>query len=449
MRDWFGALPLICLSLLALAYCRKPSTIGAEILDPGEVFGISVDTFTLGVRTELDDYGITSSLNKYHLGQIIDSNFGTTSAGIFTQIKLGSGNLSLGDNPRLDSVVLTLRYADTTVHGNRNSPLTISVHALTEPMPSGNIFYRDFFPHHPETIGRLAEFVPSTRDSVEIGGLVRPAHVRIRLHPEFEQALFAQNGQSGFVDDEGFLAFLPGIYIKAESVQQPGDASLVSFNLLSSLTAMTMYYSNDADTGISHNFQINSTCAFSNHYVHQYDGHPAIADLDQVNPKAGIHYLQGLSGLRLRVTLPDITALGAIAVNHAELTLTVIRPGSPAGVAIPAGLRVSAFVHKDTLAATSDDLIAQIAPNSYTVGGLLGIENIGGTTYERYRINMAHHFQLWNKGLLDPGVVLKYPELVIRVRSAEESPLQVLIGGNEYPDLNVKMKFRVIYSRRD
>lgn len=128
-----------------------------------------------------------------------------------------------------------------------------------------------------------------------------------------------------FSDNATFINFFKGIEVKASDVTTVGTGSILSFNLLSELSKMTLYYHNSAGTNLTANFEINSDCPRFNHFDHDYTN----ATFGNSFPINGnnIVYVQSLAGVKARIKFPFIknllNDLGPVSINKAELVLPV------------------------------------------------------------------------------------------------------------------------------
>ncbi len=108
------AVLLFCTGAL-LAACTKPENeLGLDILDPEDALGtVRVDTTSLITYTVEEPPLRSSALSRNALGSYRDVDLGTVTAGIVTQVRLGSNNVGAGaDNHALvpDSLVLSLVF---------------------------------------------------------------------------------------------------------------------------------------------------------------------------------------------------------------------------------------------------------------------------------------------------------------------------------------------------
>ena len=118
---------LSVLFLIVLISCKKNGELYPEFNNEN----LSIHfTDTLNVVTTLlkDDSIPTLAVSANLLGIYNDSIFGKASASFYTEITLSGANVNFGDNALIDSVVLSMKYGNTTsFYGNISTLQTIDV----------------------------------------------------------------------------------------------------------------------------------------------------------------------------------------------------------------------------------------------------------------------------------------------------------------------------------
>ena len=102
---------LSIISTLALS-CSDPNTIGLEVqpLSDKIVIG-SADFDSFSVQNKSEDSLRTDKAINLILGEINDPVFGSNIGTFKTQILLTENNINLGNNPIVDSVILSYSYS--------------------------------------------------------------------------------------------------------------------------------------------------------------------------------------------------------------------------------------------------------------------------------------------------------------------------------------------------
>ena len=198
------------------------------------------------------------------LGSYLDPVFGLHSASFYSQLRLSSNNADFGTSPVADSIVLTLVYK--AVYGDTLTPQTVNVYELDENIYRDSSYYsNDAFATAGVMLGSKT-FVPAPLDSVWVDSVKKAPPLRIKLDPFLAQRFIAVSGSANLADNSSFLEFFKGIYVTTNPVGSKG--AILSFDLLNSLSQVTMYYKNSTSDSLKYNFVINENCARINHFDH-------------------------------------------------------------------------------------------------------------------------------------------------------------------------------------
>lgn len=323
--------PLKLISLLLLitagifiSSCEEPDVIGLEVQPPGDQLNLEhTDTISLITYTMREDSIRSDETVLALAGQYSDPVFGVHSSSFYTQLRLASNNADFGANPVADSIVLTLVYK--AVYGDTNTQQTIKVYELNQDI------YRDssYYSNNSFVTGTLLgskSFVPKPLDSVKVDSVNKAPHLRVTLSPQLAQRFIDVSGSSNLSDNAAFLQFFKGLYITISPSGNPG--AILSFDLLNSLSQVTMYYKNNTNDSLRYNFVINENCARINHFNHHKYFYASSFLKSQVFGDTlkgdSILYLQSMAGLKVKIQYPfikDLIANGKIAINKAELII--------------------------------------------------------------------------------------------------------------------------------
>ena len=324
---YFPTLFLTFALLLSIKGCQKePGSIGLD-LDRDLLNAVFTDSITLTAYSVLEDTLNTRNLQSNFLGFIRDPVFGVTSTGIFTQFVPQGNSVNLGNNPQLDSVVLTLRYAGG-VYGDTLNPFSVKVYQLTEDISSIEPYYQNYvFAHSSENLTYIndVQFYPKPKSKVKLDTIVE-AHARIRLSDELGNLLLRSTAEMS--SNEVFKNFFKGLYICAKPLSNNG--SLVNFNLTSALSGIQLYYKNDT-VASSFQFLIKSTETVRvSNYEHDYEAGD-YCFVNQVFNKDSLLgkdmlYVQCMGGVKTKISFPHIKEFKDrnIVINKAELVITNI-----------------------------------------------------------------------------------------------------------------------------
>lgn len=315
-------------TILSLVACQKDSNLGEDIvtMSDSKINMVFTDTVTIDAYSVLVDSVSTSKLKYNLLGSIYDNVFGTTTASIYTQLRLSENNVDFGTNAVCDSIILTLDYVG--FYGDTPSVQTLRVFELDEDLNFDSTYFsNDNLSYNPIEIGSLtAAFKPN--DSVDYFGVKVKPHLVLKLNKSFGEKIMAKSGQSELSDNENFKDFIKGIYITSDKAIS--DGGLAYFDLMSSLSLVTLYYHNDEDT-LNYKFAINEFCSYFssfNHYDYADANAGFKAQVIQGDKTLGnqMLYVQSLGGVKTKLYFPhlkELTKNGPIAVQNAELLINV------------------------------------------------------------------------------------------------------------------------------
>lgn len=379
--------------------------------------------------TERVDSLASSQVLQNCAGTYYDPILGKVNASFAAQLRLQLNNISFGENPVVDSIVLALPYAGA--YGDvlkLNGLQRFIVYELDTALNTQQVYYTNAnFPVKPEPIGVSPFLVPRLNTNVQVAGTTAPPQLRIRLNQSLGERFVAPENQSNFQNNDVFLNFFKGIKVEAELFRdQPGDGSIVYFDLLRG-ARIELYYKNDAQDSLRANFVINELSSRVNTFSHHYSAE-VLNSLN--NAEAGKLRLfnQSTGGLRTVMFFPDIQQWKAgrrILVNKAELEVHVDE--STIGIYSPPS-RIDA-VTKDAegrLINLPDFAIRQLRP-------------LGGdyqSNQKLYRFTITKYIQELVNGAEDKGLILVNTAAAI-------SANRVVFHGPESPINPLKLK--IIY----
>ena len=125
---------LTLIILLFASSCKNTeSDLGLNLRpDKGEFYSAETDTFTVKAFTVKSDSIKTDSLSTNILGAMNDPELGISTASVASQLTINQINLSFGKSPKIDSVILYLRWDKDYYYGNINSPQSMNVYYANE-----------------------------------------------------------------------------------------------------------------------------------------------------------------------------------------------------------------------------------------------------------------------------------------------------------------------------
>lgn len=330
----------LLISLFILNGCKNQDTIGLGVISSNQIQGNLIDTSTIVVNTIREDSIVTNGLSQTPLGYFKDPVFGTTESNVVMDLNLpGKGAFTLPyGTVDLDSAVLVMRYSPNAFFGDSiASRYKANVYQLNERMYSGQSYYSGkTWAVNKSTLLGTKTFFSRTADSIEIvnpvaGGpdtaVKAPPQLRIPVSTAFiNQILFnAPAVQLG--SNLVFKNNVKGLYVTlAQDQSGPGG----TFMLALDSAAIQVYYRNTNGTVIDTGVLTlpSSLHAAEIRHVHSATINAALAN----NGNSKTFYLQGLGGLKSRITFPYLKSIlksvgSDVVINRAELVVTAA-PGS-------------------------------------------------------------------------------------------------------------------------
>ena len=322
---------LVLLTCIFLSSCNnQTSPIGLDLLD-NLVDSEFMDTVTVEAYSVLEDTINTTNTSANILGHLSDPVFGTSSAGIYTQLELSGSAVNFGDNPTIDSVVLTLQLS--SYYGDTTSRVDIRVHELTESLDDeAQYFQTSTATYSPTTLNNSTNgytIQPGTAIVIDTG--MYSAHLRIRLTQQFGQYLL--NHQDDL--NNNLKDFLKGLYI--EAVGHTGSCGyMLITNMTSALTGVTLYYHNQTDQNQRYTLYCTDKCVRFTHIDHDYNA-SINADFvqevlqNQQNLGRKVLFVEGGGGVKTRITFPHLEKTfeqynQRVTIHRAELIITNVDP---------------------------------------------------------------------------------------------------------------------------
>ena len=333
---------LVCCQLFFVS-CNDEGSLGLNLI-PGDRLSIGgVDTFTVISTTVREDSLVTgynpflfAYASSHQLGALNSAVFGKTECGFVSQIDIPRDNIDFGTSTSLDSIVLSLSYAD--VYGDTLDQFEVSVYELDEELFGDSLYYSNR--SYAKKANVLAQVTVSPRPSTSVQYYdpesdtttiidslpFRKSQLRIKLDPALGQRLLDASATNDLASSEAFKTFFKGLYVEAKSPANLG--AVVNFELLSIFTNLSLYYT-ETDTGKRarrFNFIINNGAVRANHYKHDYTASQVEIDLGISNPPSGNSYLQGLAGLKTKIELPyfkEVNDGKKLVINKASLVFKI------------------------------------------------------------------------------------------------------------------------------
>lgn len=302
----FRYIPAIVLMVLAFISCDDDfNSIGGELIG-GQIDDLPrYEAGVVSYNKKLPPVQ-TNNLPVHLLGVYNEPVYGQQVANVLTQISLSTINPNFGEEPTLDSVVLTLPYYSTQLEaddeGNAvyrldsvygNAPFRLSIE-------QSNYFLNDFDPdenfenrqRYYSDQGELFEnniigdpiyvnesFKPSAREVVvrelnpesgEIDTVSLSPRMRLHLPVEFfEENIINKQGSTELSNNNNFRNFIRGLYIKAEPVNGDGSMMLLDFRPDAD-AGIILYYTNPGEDADDEDVQRSYELTFGTNTVNTF-----------------------------------------------------------------------------------------------------------------------------------------------------------------------------------
>lgn len=316
---------VILSGFIFLTGCNKDNNFGLEVQPPGDKIYVFTDSSTsFSAYTVREDSLTTSNHSYFMLGSYDDPVFGKAKGEFVSQILLSTSHLRFGDNPVADSMVLYLDYGILIgdniqyYYGDTTTSQEIRVYELEEDIYYDSMYFSNSNIKNLYTTGN------------EIGSLIynpEPSKDSLAIHLSLDLAnRFLNADTTSLEDNTGFLEFFKGIYLNTDFVSSNG--AIVYFDILSSKTRVTVYYSNTTEDSLRYDFAINEKCARFNLFEHDYSGSVIEENINDTIIERDKVYIQSMSGTKVFLkfefdeTLLEKAETG-ISINKAELVFHI------------------------------------------------------------------------------------------------------------------------------
>lgn len=263
----------LLLTCVSVSCKKKRSNVGESLINQNDLLhSEGVDTFQLITYSVLEDSTITRSTagnpTRMLLGNYNDPVFGEVQTSIYTQIQLAQVNPPFNVAiTTVDSMVLSFEYSG--FYGNSGDQ-TFEVYRLIQDLDADSVYYSmDTIQKDPTNLVELGS------ETVEVNQYVTTvegedtvsSQLKIRLDSSLGNDLLTEfdNSPATFADNEAFLDFFKGLYIKSISTPSSNSGGVAYFDMSDPDTRLTMYYTEDT-VQKSYDFKINTDCVRFNHY---------------------------------------------------------------------------------------------------------------------------------------------------------------------------------------
>jgi len=346
-NNWRKGILLSACFVLALSIlpgCKKTSSkFGTEALNVEDLLAAGgKDTFQLNTSSVLFDTLNTDNQIFANLGAYHDPKFGIVNASIYSQFSI-SGAISMGANPIIDSVVLSLNYGG--FYGKEEKPAgkldlqTFEVYQLADALDKDADYKRNTL--KATTGSNLVEpgfgaQRPNVKDRVVIADSdgngsndTLAPQLRLRLNNAFGQQFLddMEAGNPAFASSEAFLSsgYFKGLRINvADGSPSMGKGGVLYCRLENAQTKICIYYKLGTETAQRNvSLVVNGSCADFNHVdIDNSTYHLADVLSNPINGQSQF-YCQSYNVIP-KIEFPTLTNISSKSVvNNALLYLPV------------------------------------------------------------------------------------------------------------------------------
>ena len=380
----------------------EENRLGVDIFPPQDTILVYTDTITdLGVSLVRSRPRVTSVLEEnddsrlFLLGNLVDSMTGNSRAEIVTEFGLSVAG-DFGEEPSIDS--LSLWFYVNNVIGDTARELRIRVYEFLDTLSLGTEYYSDFDVTGKYDPDPLVDdtFLPEPGSTVEFKIDNQDLLDRIIDSTDPEDSVYFYNSR--------MQDLFRGLYITTEPVSEGGV--MAELQMANDLAGLRFKYYHDSIDAAAADTLSPSTYTLSfneynaqkiNIFHHDFTGTALEAVLDDPEARPPVAYAQGMAGVNVQVTVPDLNSIlgtGQVAINTARLTFYVV-PDSISGIPeeqYPEQLSMEARLGDGNVIPMYDDIINT---NTYFFGRLNQSNENSAFLPPRYyySFNVGRHFQ--------------------------------------------------------
>lgn len=331
MKSFFASLPasllLGVLLVLALFSCKKdPYELGIDLLPPSDTLNVLVtDSCTVVAYSVRHDSIRTDENSNFIVGSMLDPVFGKSTAGFYSQVRLGADSPDFGNNPVLDSLVLVLFY--NGYYGDTTTMQNVKVYEISQDLSLDSSYWSNQrVATYPSLLANQS-FYPHPNDSVKVSGKNMGAHLRLNLNKFTNylgnKILYAPSDV--LADNNSFVKFFKGLYVETNPINSNGV--LLNISSGNSTSRLEIYFHNSERDSLQYNFVIDDKAARFTYIDHNgyLDASPDLKrQMLNHDTTLGANqlFLQGLGGVKLKIRFPYMKDFGKghiVAINDALL----------------------------------------------------------------------------------------------------------------------------------
>ncbi|WP_316737937.1 DUF4270 domain-containing protein [Pedobacter aquatilis] len=325
----------LLIGLFLFASCKNPNGVGLDVDPNSAIQGTLVNDQLVSSQTVKEPVLTTSRLAALPFGYMVDPIFGKTESSVGMTVQLPGTETSLDfTSATLDSAVLVLNLGTQFYGDTATSKYSVDVYQLSSALTKykssdviahnstllGNFNNRIF----PNTKVKVTEVVTSGKDTVR----TMTPQIRIPLNKAFIQSTILSLPTTGTSSNSKFIEYFKGLYAEINKSTSTGTGGVAFLDFASSNSYLQLVYRKPNTTSgvdtLSKNFVIGAGAVSAN-IKHDYTGTAIQTQLDNPAVQYGVTYLQGLAGVRTKISFPTLknftSVYGKAVINKAELVV--------------------------------------------------------------------------------------------------------------------------------
>ena len=296
--------------------CDESSQLGLEVQPSSDKIEIFLNNFSQNdslpafvISTESVDSLRSDETSSLLLGHIdTDPVFGENIGAFVTQIALSESNIDLGNNPVVDSVVMSYSYSG--YYGDLSSITEIAVNYSDLDIYKDSVYYSNYqFSGSPSgSEDLLLDFTISPDTSTS-------PILKMTLDNSIGQQIL-DIGNSGLLDNETFQENFGLLWFNEYS---PTPNSIIYLNPSGSNSNFTVYYHNSSSDTLSLSFVLDGDAA----RINLFNDKP----LSNLVMDPSYSYVQSMAGYKSKISLENLNSikqdLDGKAINKVTLSFNV------------------------------------------------------------------------------------------------------------------------------
>ena len=372
--------------------CTDPNTIGLEVQPASDKIILGNNNLNdFDVLTQSEDSIRTDKAITLILGEINDPVFGSNIGAFRTQILLTENNTDLGENPIVDSVILSYSYSG--YYGELEEFSGLDLTQIQTDLHKDTVYYSNSYDLSVGSIDNIESF--NLSDDSE------NPFIKIKLRNEFGQQII-NLGSDILQDNESFLQEFKGLSILAQA-----ENTMLYLNPNGTNSFLKIYYHNDSSDGdtLSLDFELGGDVARMNLFNQKNE-----YDLIQDQSNA---YIQSMSGYKIKLSINNVDSIKSVLEDKVINRVSVV-------FKLKDDSQTEYSAHEKLVLVRINQDGDNVFLSDFTIGG--DVYFGGNLENERYEFNITRYFfQLLNNEsytndlyLLPAGAVVNSNRTIIR-----------------------------------